>query len=176
MIWSLILDHSLKNDLWSWSLIFDTTDLDLLSRSFHKWSCPSLFLTRWVDIRSHGSFFNFLLHFPITRVCTWLIRLSDCLRWAGERALGTDNTHVVVLNKEHGQVRSGRIFLPSPPRPPLFRLFRLACRPFRLAYPSPSSPPLREKCERRGRRRFEEESDFLWLWRGTNHPNEVWSA
>ena len=42
MIWSLILDHSLKNDLWSRSLIFDPTDLDLWSRSFYKWSCPSL--------------------------------------------------------------------------------------------------------------------------------------
>ena len=42
MIWSLILDHSLTNDLWSWSLIFDPTDLDLWSRSFYKWSCPSL--------------------------------------------------------------------------------------------------------------------------------------
>ena len=69
MIWSLILDHSLKNDLWSWSLIFDTTDLDLWSRSFYKWSCPSLrhwgapFTRVFWRVFSSGVFWRVFGHF-----------------------------------------------------------------------------------------------------------------
>ena len=46
----LIFD--LRSFLEKWSLIFDTTDLDQRSRSFYKWSCPSLFAYYY-----YGSFF-----------------------------------------------------------------------------------------------------------------------